>query len=42
MAETAENANKELKIGLDLNKINKNWQNLNFEFEKFDQAGGAL
>ena len=40
--ETTENANKELKMGRDLEKITKVWQKLNFEFEIFDQAGGTI
>jgi hypothetical protein len=34
--ETTENANKELKIGKDLEKIKNTWAKLNFEFELFD------
>ncbi|GJM17627.1 MAG: hypothetical protein DHS20C13_29540 [Thermodesulfobacteriota bacterium] len=40
--ETTENANKELKMGNDLEKINGVWSKLCFEFEVFDQAGGPL
>ena len=40
--ETTENANKELKIGKDLDKINSVWSKLCFEFEVFNQAGGEL
>lgn len=40
--EITENANKELKIGKDLDKIKNTWSKLSFEFELFDQAGGAL
>lgn len=40
--ETTENANKELKIGKDLDKINSVWSKLTFEFEVFNQAGGEL
>lgn len=29
-------------MGRDLDKINSVWSKLNFEFEVFDQAGGAL
>lgn len=29
-------------MGKDLDKINAVWSKLNFEFELFDQAGGAL
>ncbi len=34
--EATENANKELKMGRDLEKITKVWHKLNFEFEVFD------
>ena len=40
--ETTENANKELKMGKDLDKINAVWSKLCFEFETFNQAGGEL
>lgn len=40
--ETTENANKELKIGKELEKINSVWSKLSFEFENFNQAGGEL
>ena len=40
--ETTEIANKELKIGKDLDKINTVWSKLCFEFEDFNQAGGEL
>ncbi len=34
--ETTENANKELKMGKDLDKINSVWSKLKFEFEYFN------
>ena len=34
--EITENANKELKMGKDLDKINAVWSKLSFEFESFD------
>lgn len=40
--ETTENANKEQKIGKELDKINSIWSKLAFEFENFNQAGGEL
>ena len=40
--ETTDNANKELKIGMELHQINTIWSKLSFEFEMFNQAGGEL
>jgi hypothetical protein len=40
--ETSENANKEQKIGRELDKVNGIWSKLSFEFENFNQAGGEL
>ena len=40
--ETTENANKELKMGKDLEKIKSVWSKLCFDFEYFNGAGGEL
>lgn len=40
--EISDNANKELKMGRDLEKINDVWSRLSFDFEVFDQAGGQI
>lgn len=40
--EITENAQKEQKMGRDLEKIKTVWDKLSFEFETFDEAGGEL
>ena len=40
--EIAETAQKELKIGKDLTKIENTWSKMVFEFEMFNEAGGEL